>query len=111
MALFEIYFSRLFFTQRALHTIAELAAKNETGARGLKMEMERVLAEPMFDAPMPFVLITEGCVRGTENAEYWGKDGKFELERRSREEDESGSQPENATATFEQLREAGQSGA
>ena len=87
-ALFETYPSRLAFTRRALHAIAARAARNETGARGLKMEMERVLAEPMFDAPMPYVLVTEGCVRGTEKAGYWGKDGKLEVERRVVEEDE-----------------------
>lgn len=89
-ALFETYPSRLAFTRRALHAIAGRAARNETGARGLKMEMERVLAEPMFDAPMPFVLVTEGCVRGTEKAGYWGKDGELELRRRMQEEDEGG---------------------
>ncbi len=51
--------------------------------------MERVLAEPMFDAPMPYVLITEASVRGTEKAGYWGKDGRLELERCLREEDEA----------------------
>ncbi|KAK0705142.1 P-loop containing nucleoside triphosphate hydrolase protein [Lasiosphaeris hirsuta] len=106
-ALFETYPSRLFFTRRALYAIAERAAKNETGARGLKMEMERVLAEPMFDAPTPYVLITEGCVNGTDKAGYWGKDGKMELERRMLEEDD----PVDIEASFEQFREAGQSGA
>ena len=74
--------------------------------------MERVLAEPMFDAPMPYVLITEGCVKGTEKAEYWGKDGLFELERRMREEDSAHPHVVDGAATsFEQLRQAGQSGA
>lgn len=45
-ALFETYPSKLFFTQKALDAIAERAEKARTGARGLKMEMERVLAEP-----------------------------------------------------------------
>ncbi|KAK0626162.1 P-loop containing nucleoside triphosphate hydrolase protein [Immersiella caudata] len=107
-ALFETYPSRLFFTRRALYAIAERAAKNETGARGLKMEMERVLAEPMFDAPTPYVLITEGCVHGTEKAGYWGKDGRMEVERRMRAEENKDGEAEE---TFEQLREAGQSGA
>lgn len=111
-ALFETYPSRLFFTRRALLAIAERAAKNETGARGLKMEMERVLAEPMFDSPTPYVLITEACVKGTEKAGYWGKDGRMEIERRIREDDEK---DDRAAAmddlTFEQFREAGQSGA
>ncbi|CAI4211610.1 unnamed protein product [Parascedosporium putredinis] len=110
-ALFETYPSKLFFTRRALHAIAERAAKSETGARGLKMEMERVLAEPIFDAPMPYILITEACVRGDEKAMYWGKDGKFELERRLREEDGEGAPETGPTSSFEQLREAGESGA
>ncbi|KAF6821912.1 ATP-dependent clp protease ATP-binding subunit clpx [Colletotrichum musicola] len=109
-ALFETYPSRLYFTRKALLAIAERAAKSETGARGLKMEMERVLAEPIFDAPMPYVLITKGCVRGTEKAGYWGKDGRLELERRLEEEDaDNGSRAPDVT--FEQYREAGQSGA
>lgn len=105
-ALFETYPSHLSFTQRSLRAIAERAAKNETGARGLKMEMERVLAEPMFDAPMPYVLITEACVHGTEKAEYWGKDGRLELARRLEEEDAG----KGEDTGFEQLRVAGQSG-
>ncbi|KAL2265577.1 hypothetical protein VTJ83DRAFT_6677 [Remersonia thermophila] len=111
-ALFETYPSRLFFTRRALYAIAERAARNETGARGLKMEMERVLAEPMFDAPMPYVLITEACVKGAEKACYWGKDGRLELERRMQDEDEDQGQEEGsaAAATFEHFREAGLSG-
>ncbi|KAK1761307.1 P-loop containing nucleoside triphosphate hydrolase protein [Echria macrotheca] len=107
-ALFETYPSRLLFTRRALYAIAERAAKNETGARGLKMEMERVLAEPMFDAPTPYVLITEACVNGTEKAGYWGKDGRLEVERRLQEED---ALETSESDTFEQFREAGQSGA
>lgn len=113
-ALFETYPSRLFFTRRALYAIAERAAKNETGARGLKMEMERVLAEPMFDSPTPYVLVTEGCVKGTEKAGYWGKDGRMEVERRLKDEDENGPSVQvvdSMNPTFEQFREAGQSGA
>ncbi|SCO89456.1 related to MCX1 protein [Fusarium oxysporum] len=108
-ALFETYPSRLFFTEKSLYAIAERAAASETGARGLKMEMERVLAEPMFDAPMPYVLITEGCVKGTEKAGYWGKDGRFEVDRRMQAEEMNPAkgEPEN---TFEKYREAGQSG-
>ncbi|KAL1883049.1 hypothetical protein VTK73DRAFT_124 [Phialemonium thermophilum] len=114
-ALFETYPSKLFFTRRALYAIAERAARNETGARGLKMEMECVLAEPMFNSPTPYVLITEACVRGTEKAGYWGKDGLLEVEQRLREEDEKDTLSAAGTAgeemTFEQFREAGQSGA
>ncbi|KAH7149748.1 P-loop containing nucleoside triphosphate hydrolase protein [Dactylonectria estremocensis] len=108
-ALFETYPSRLYFTEKALNAVAERAAASETGARGLKMEMERVLAEPMFDAPMPYVLITEACVNGTEKAGYWGKDGRFELDRRM-EEEELNSSKADQQDTFERYREAGQSG-
>ncbi|TDZ34658.1 ATP-dependent clpX-like chaperone [Colletotrichum spinosum] len=109
-ALFETYPSKLHFTKKALYAIAERASKSETGARGLKMELERVLAEPIFDAPMPYVLITEACVRGTEKAEYWGKDGRLEVESRMQEE-VAVEDARTADTTFEQYREAGQSGA
>jgi ATP-dependent Clp protease ATP-binding subunit ClpX len=109
-ALFETYPSRLYFTRRALSAIAERAAAHETGARGLKMEMERVLAEPMFEAPMAHVLVTEDCVKGKDKAGYWPKDGRMEVERRLREEDER-EQGSIDDLTFEQYREAGQSGA
>lgn len=109
-ALFETYPSQLYFTRKSLYAIAEQAARNKTGARGLKMEMERVLAEPMFEAPVDHVLITEGCVRGTEKAGYWLKDGRIELERRMRDEDQS-LELNTTVSSFEQYREAGQGGA
>ncbi|OAA58820.1 ATPase, AAA-2 [Cordyceps fumosorosea ARSEF 2679] len=107
-ALFETYPSRLYFTEKALYAIADRASQSGTGARGLKMEMERILGEPMFDAPMPYVLITEGCVNGTEKPGYWAKDGRFEVDRRMEEEQlDRGGKP---AAASERLREAGQSG-
>ncbi|KAI0106992.1 P-loop containing nucleoside triphosphate hydrolase protein [Nemania sp. FL0031] len=115
-ALFETYPSKLFFTQKALDAIAERAEKSRTGARGLKMEMERVLAEPMFDAPIPYVLITEKTVRGEEKAGYWGKEGRFEVQRRIQDEDGWPTTPQSRDQepeiiTLEKFREAGQSGA
>ncbi|KAI1126561.1 P-loop containing nucleoside triphosphate hydrolase protein [Nemania abortiva] len=113
-ALFETYPSKLFFTQKALDAIAERAEKARTGARGLKMEMERVLAEPMFDAPIPYVLITEKAVRGEEKPGYWGKEGRFEVQRRIQEEDGWPVTPQSRDQeiiTLEKFREAGQSGA
>ncbi|PHH65406.1 hypothetical protein CDD81_2510 [Ophiocordyceps australis] len=107
-ALFETYPSKLFFTQKALYAIAERAFMSATGARGLKMEMERVLAEPMFDSPTPLVLITEACVKGTEKAAYWGKDGRFELDRRLEAEDMQAPNPQ-APSPLGSFREAGQS--
>ncbi|KAG6014422.1 hypothetical protein E4U54_005336 [Claviceps lovelessii] len=108
-ALFETYPSRLFFTEKALHAIAQRAAAAGTGARALKMEMERVLAEPIFDAPLPYVLIHEACVNGSEKPLYWGRDGRFELDRRMQDEEMDRSSP-SPQVTFEGLREAGQSG-
>ncbi|CAG9980815.1 unnamed protein product [Clonostachys byssicola] len=109
IALFETYPSCLYFTDKALYAIAERASAAGTGARGLKMELERVLAEPMFEAPTPYVLITEACVHGTEKAATWGRDGRFEFERRTQEEKikHPETQPD---VTFEQYREAGESG-
>ncbi|KAI1825145.1 P-loop containing nucleoside triphosphate hydrolase protein [Xylaria intraflava] len=111
-ALFETYPSKLFFTQKALAAIAERAEKARTGARGLKMEMERVLAEPMFDAPMPYVLVTEKAVRGEEKVGYWGKDGRFEVRRLMQEEDGVSVTPhsrdqEQAVTGLREYREAG----
>ncbi|KAI0422281.1 P-loop containing nucleoside triphosphate hydrolase protein [Xylaria grammica] len=115
-ALFGTYPSKLFFTQKALDAIAERAEKARTGARGLKMEMERVLAEPMFDAPMPYVLVTERAVRGEEKVGYWGKEGRFEVQRRIQDEDGWPMTPqtrdqEHKVMNFEQFREVGQSSA
>ncbi|KAI4867199.1 P-loop containing nucleoside triphosphate hydrolase protein [Hypoxylon rubiginosum] len=116
-ALFQTYPSNLFFTQRALQAIAERAEKSRTGARGLKMEMERVLAEAMFDAPTHYVLVTEKAVRGEDKVGYWGKDGRLEVERRIRDEDGlvsvSGQEEHGreVVSSLGQYREAGQSGA
>ncbi|KAI6085105.1 P-loop containing nucleoside triphosphate hydrolase protein [Hypoxylon rubiginosum] len=116
-ALFQTYPSNLCFTQKSLQAIAERAEKSRTGARGLKMEMERVLAEAMFDAPTHYVLVTEKAVRGEEKVGYWGKDGRLEVERLIREEDglvgafgreEHGRE---IVSSLGQYREAGQSGA
>lgn len=119
-ALFETYPSTLAFTQKALRAVAERAEKSKTGARGLKMEMERVLAEAMFDAPVPYVLVTEAAVRGTDKPCYWGKDGRYEMERRIKDEDGTlppggssghGAREVVSGTTFEQYRQAGESGA
>ena len=122
-ALFETYPSRLRFTRRALRAIARRAERSRTGARGLRMEVERVLAEAVFDAPVPFVLVTEAAVDGAERLGYWGRDGHADLERRARLDD--GDDDDAAAAEADGLagparevvrslgdyREAGQSGA
>lgn len=104
-ALFETYPSQLYFTGKALTAIAERALAADTGARGLKMEMERVLAEPMFDAPTPYVLITEACVKGFEKAAYWGKDGRHELINRLQEEQLDSYNPQHSPERLGQADE------
>ncbi len=49
--LFELEGVNLQFTQKALETIAEIAMKRGTGARGLRAIMEEVLNELMFQLP------------------------------------------------------------
>lgn len=120
-ALFETYPSRLYFTHKALLAIAERAERSRTGARGLKMEVERVLAAAMFDAPVHYVLVTEKAVRGEEKLGYWGKDGRLEVERRIRDEDgiQDGGVPgqdpggivRQVYNSMDSYREAGESGA
>ncbi|KAG6038995.1 hypothetical protein E4U41_003377 [Claviceps citrina] len=109
-ALFETYPSRLFFTEKALYAVAERAAASGTGARALKMELERVLAEPIFYAPLPYVLIHEACVNGSEKPRYWGRDGRFEVDRLMQEEAMDRSSSQQPPVTFECLREVGQGG-
>lgn len=106
-ALFDSYPSSLHFTDQAIQAIAKRASETGTGARGLRMEMERILAEPMFDAPVAYVVITKACVEGIEKARYWGKSGKFEVERCLQNEviHDADSQ-----SSFEDYRQAGQSG-
>lgn len=62
----------LVFDDGALHKIAELAIKKETGARGLRSIVEKSLQKIMFDIPdMPDakkVIVTAGAVDGTEDA-------------------------------------------
>lgn len=109
-ALFDSYPSSLHFTEQAIHAIAERASAAGTGARGLRMEMERILAEPMFDAPVAYVLITKACVLGIEKAKYWGKSGKFEVERCLQSEAVQHASTAETQSSFEDYRVAGQSG-
>lgn len=109
-SLFETYPSNLYFTEKALHAIAARAHNSGTGARGLRLEMERVLAEPIYDAPVAYVLVTEACVNGKEKARYWGKSGKFEVERILQAEAVGARSSQQVPFTFEYYRQAGQSG-
>lgn len=65
--LFKLDNSKLTITDCALEAIAEKAIVNETGARGLRAIMEKLLLQPMFDIPhssIDEVIITAEVVRG-----------------------------------------------
>ncbi|MCH2114211.1 MAG: ATP-dependent Clp protease ATP-binding subunit ClpX [Pirellulales bacterium] len=49
--LFAMEDANLKFTEKALHAIAERAAKRETGARGLRSIIENVMMDIMFELP------------------------------------------------------------
>lgn len=67
---------KLEFDNGALHRIAELAIKKETGARGLRSIMEKSLQKIMFEIPdMPDakkVIVTAGVIDGTEEVAVYG---------------------------------------
>jgi ATP-dependent Clp protease ATP-binding subunit ClpX len=71
--LFELDGVDIEFTQNALHAVARKAIQLKTGARGLRGIMESVLGKAMFETPsdptVDRILITEGCVDGTEEPE------------------------------------------
>ena len=48
---FEIEEARLEFTDEALHEIARMALHKDTGARGLRSVMEKIMLEPMYHLP------------------------------------------------------------
>lgn len=69
------------FDNGALHKIAELAIKKETGARGLRSIMEKSLQKIMFEVPdmtdAKKVIVTAGVIQGTEEVVVYGKNRKI----------------------------------
>lgn len=67
---------KLVFDDGALHKIAELAIKKETGARGLRSIMEKSLQKIMFDIPdmtdAKKIVVTAGVIQGTEEVVVYG---------------------------------------
>ena len=51
VAMLEMDGVKLNITDDGLHEIAKIAVKRKTGARGLRSILERILMQPMFDAP------------------------------------------------------------
>ncbi len=68
--LFELDGIELEFEDGAFKAIAHLAIERETGARGLRSIIEKLMMKPMFELPseegVKKVLVTEGFVKGTE---------------------------------------------
>jgi len=60
------------FSDEAIETIADICAKRETGARGLRTVVEKFMTKLMFDVPsdknITKIVITKGYVEGTEPA-------------------------------------------
>ena len=67
-ALFEEDGVKLNFTDDALKAIAEKAKKSDTGARALRMIVETLLMDLMYEVPsdptVKEITITEKCVTG-----------------------------------------------
>ncbi|KAH0542597.1 hypothetical protein FGG08_003005 [Glutinoglossum americanum] len=99
--LFALSGIELRFTSGALREVAKTAVGMETGARGLRTVMERLLGDAMFEAPgssVKHVLVTENVARRKEPVIYFsrGQQGRFygciakeeeEWERRRKNED------------------------
>ncbi len=70
--MFELSGSELEFTDEALHEIAKLAIKRDTGARALRGVVEELMMDTMFNLPEADMkgryVITDKIVRGEEEA-------------------------------------------
>ncbi len=68
--LFELDGIELEFEDGAFKAIAHMAIERETGARGLRSIIEKLMMKPMFELPseegVKRVIVTEGFVKGTE---------------------------------------------
>ena len=71
---------KLTFTEDGLREIAKMAVARKTGARGLRSILERVLMQPMFDAPdkedLAEIIIDADVVRGIKAPVEVMKDAK-----------------------------------
>ena len=70
--LFQLDHVQLNFEPGALRAIAQLAIERKIGARGLRAVIETVMTPLMFEIPsdpsIEQVTVTEGAIRGSENA-------------------------------------------
>ncbi len=72
--LFELDGVKLTFDDSALEAIADMALERNTGARGLRSIMEKVMLKTMYEIPsrsdVKEVIITDACVRETKPPIY-----------------------------------------
>jgi ATP-dependent Clp protease ATP-binding subunit ClpX len=70
--MFELADSSVDFTDEALHEIARLALKRDTGARALRGVIEDLMLDIMYHLPEPGMqgryTVTDGVVRGEAQA-------------------------------------------
>lgn len=68
------------FKDGALHRIAELAIKKNTGARGLRSIIENAMKNIMFEAPdmdgVKKIVVTAECIDGKSEAQVYGAGNK-----------------------------------
>ena len=101
--LFEMDKVELDITQDALGLIAQQALERNTGARGLRSIMEKLLLEPMFDVPesdINYVCVDENVVKGTKPAIYrtLQKDSEENIENSAEDDTESFSKDASSSA-------------
>ncbi|KAF8468359.1 P-loop containing nucleoside triphosphate hydrolase protein [Kalaharituber pfeilii] len=80
--LFHMSGIELRFTSPALREIARAALKMETGARGLRTVLERLLTDAMFEAPgssIKYVLVTEAVAQRKQPPLYFGRGQKHQF--------------------------------
>lgn len=87
--LFEIDGAELEFTDEALKAIAQIASKRDTGARGLRSIIEKILQDVMFETPstpeITKVIINEKTVNDGETPEIVtseAKKDKYKIKRK-----------------------------
>lgn len=90
-SLFKMDDVQLVFDDNALVAVADKTLENETGARGLRSIMEKILLPIMYSVPsdstIKKVIITEDCVKGTGKPIFERAHSKKSVDLKSSEED------------------------
>ncbi|CAB3995630.1 ATP-dependent Clp protease ATP-binding subunit clpX-like, mitochondrial isoform X2 [Paramuricea clavata] len=100
--LFDMDKVELDITQDALCLIAQQALERNTGARGLRSIMEKLLLEPMFEIPeseINYVCVDEDVVKGTKATIYRTLQKESEDDCENSVDDDAESFPKDATSS------------